>query len=772
MKQRNFAIGARLMGTTAGALVLMIAFVAIGIVNVSKVSDEAHVIVGENSRQIALADDMQSRNLLIGRHLRTALLRHQMGEVLEERRKIDADLGKYLEDEAQVQKLAADDTARAILAAAVAARQGALDVLERTFALKLAGKHAQAEALFFEQGRPQLQKWLDPLGEYASLQHVRQQQALESIDRTRDATRLWMLGLIALAVAIMVPAGLFVTRGITRPLREACAVADGIAGGRLDNRVDADGRDELTALALSLRTMQQNLLERITAERRIADENARIRNALDYSTANIRICDDDGTIIYVNRTLQRTLKRIEEGIRRRIPDFTAETMVGRNIGIFYENPAAAVDALRQLSGERRMRMDIGGRNYLVVTNPVMTAAGQRLGTVAEWVDQTDELHAQEEIAAIVAAARHGDLSRRIDPAGKAGFFEILAGGMNHLLDVTQQALQATSRALSAIAAGDLTETVRGEYEGIFGQLRDDINTTVERLRLVVGRIQEATGAINGAAQEIAAGNSDLSRRTEEQASSLEETAASMEELNATVKQNAENAHQATRLAKSANETATRGGEVVMRVVATMDEIQASSKRIADIVGVIDSIAFQTNILALNAAVEAARAGEQGRGFAVVATEVRSLAQRSAQAAKEIKALIAESVDRVEHGAGLVHQAGEAADDVMTSFQLVANLVTEISEASAEQSAGIGQVTQAISQMDEVTQHNAALVEEAAAAAESLEGQARSLAQAVGSFHLPAGAARAASPARSATRPALAGKRASLAAPADDEWDEF
>ena len=383
---------------------------------------------------------------------------------------------------------------------------------------------------------------------------------------------------------------------------------------------------------------------------------------------------------------------------------------------------------------------------LFINTLPMAAAPEAAWPVGEWLDRTDQIRIEKEVASVVDAALVGDFATRLTLEGKEGFFKQLSEGLNQLSEVTQNGLTDVAQILQRVASGDLTQKVDADYQGIFGQLKDDTNTTIERLREVVGRIKDATEAINIASQEIAAGNADLSSRTEEQASSLEETSSAMEQLNATVRQNADNARQANDLAKTSNAGVVKGGEVVKQVVVTMGEIQASSKKISDIIGVIDSIAFQTNILALNAAVEAARAGEQGRGFAVVASEVRNLAQRSATAAKEIKTLIAESVDKVESGAKLVQEAGTTMDEVVTSFQQVAGLVTEIASASKEQSSGIEQTTQAVGQMDEVTQQNAALVEEAAAAAESLEEQARGLVQTVSMFKLAEGGTRSTLPA--------------------------
>ena len=351
------------------------------------------------------------------------------------------------------------------------------------------------------------------------------------------------------------------------------------------------------------------------------------------------------------------------------------------------------------------------------------------------------------------AAVEGKLETRADASKHQGDFRKVVEGVNATLDAIVGPVNEVVRVLGALSKGDLTEKISANYQGTFDKLKVDANLTVDKLTEIVSQIKESTESINVASKEIASGNTDLSSRTEEQASSLEETASSMEELTSTVKQNAENARQANQLAAGASEVAVRGGDVVGQVVTTMSSINESSKKIVDIISVIDGIAFQTNILALNAAVEAARAGEQGRGFAVVATEVRTLAQRSAAAAKEIKELIGDSVEKVGAGTKLVDEAGKTMEEIVSSVKRVTDIMAEITAASQEQSAGIEQVNQAITQMDEVTQQNAALVEQAAAAAESMEEQAGNLSQAVSIFKLSQQAGRPLLAKPVATKPA-------------------
>jgi methyl-accepting chemotaxis protein len=315
---------------------------------------------------------------------------------------------------------------------------------------------------------------------------------------------------------------------------------------------------------------------------------------------------------------------------------------------------------------------------------------------------------------------------------------LLALGLTLIVRSVASPLKNSIEIARRIAEGDLTQRIEVTTRDETGQLLQALKDMNESLGGIVGEVRGTTDSISTAAQQIAAGNSDLSQRTEEQASSLEETASSMEELTSTVKQNAENAKQANQLAANASDIAVKGGQAVSEVVQTMFSISASSKKIVDIISVIEGIAFQTNILALNAAVEAARAGEQGRGFAVVAAEVRNLAQRSAAAAKEIKVLIGDSVDKVDTGSRQVDQAGATMSEIVSAVKRVTDIMAEIAAASSEQSSGIEQVNRAIIQMDEVTQQNAALVEEAAAAAEAMQEQAGTLMEAVSIFKLETG----------------------------------
>ncbi len=339
------------------------------------------------------------------------------------------------------------------------------------------------------------------------------------------------------------------------------------------------------------------------------------------------------------------------------------------------------------------------------------------------------------VGQIVSAAAAGDLTQRIDTAALDGVMQRLAGGVNTLLDNFANALEAVNRTLDLMAHGNMTGRVNGNFQGVFAALQSNVNQTAEQLSGVVQRISQTAQAVREAAAEISAGSTDLAGRTEQQAASLEETAASMHEITSTVKLNAENAEAANQLAAAARGTANTGGSVVEKAVVAMTGIEESASKIVDIVGLIDEIAFQTNLLALNASVEAARAGEAGKGFAVVAQEVRSLAQRSANASKDIKALISTSNAQVRQGAELVNRAGQSLTEIVTSVKKVADIVAEIASASREQATGLDEVNTAVSNMDEMTQRNGALVEQTTASAQAMATQADQLNELVAYFKL-------------------------------------
>ncbi|KAB7762376.1 methyl-accepting chemotaxis protein [Xanthomonas maliensis] len=501
---------------------------------------------------------------------------------------------------------------------------------------------------------------------------------------------------------------------------------------RLDLRV---GGGELTPLLQALQTTQDKLAIRIDVLEQGMRHGQFVIKALDDLDTMIRIADDDGQVLFANRKLLKMLKLIEPDVQSFRPSFHAEGFVGGSIGDIYPDSQAAINRMRALTASKAVRAPFFGRQIDFVYSPIIGTDGAKLGTIAQWVDVTAQVNAEQSLLRLIDAAAAGDFSGRMQSEGMDGVLLSLADGINRISDSVETHLAALARVIAALAEGDLSQRVDGEAQGIFARLRDDTNQTVARLTEIIGGIQGASDTIRRAAVEIAAGNTDLSGRTEQQAASLEETASAMEELTATVRQNADSAQQANRLVLGTGEVAQNGGQVMDEVVATMGQISTASRKIGEIIGVIDGIAFQTNILALNAAVEAARAGEQGRGFAVVASEVRALARRSADAAKEIKILIADSTDKVELGSGLVHRAGSTMREIVGAVGHVTDIMAEITSASAAQSSGIEQVNRTVSQLDEVTQRNAALVEEATAAARSLEEQALELADAVAVFRL-------------------------------------
>jgi methyl-accepting chemotaxis protein len=427
----------------------------------------------------------------------------------------------------------------------------------------------------------------------------------------------------------------------------------------------------------------------ITEQKLLAVSSQRIKTALDNVSGNVMVADASDRIIYLNQSVLNMFQGIATQLRRELPSFDPANLMGANLNLF-PGSAEQQRVLADTGSTFRSEFKIGALTLCTIANPVTDDQGKRLGTVIEWVDRTQEVVVEEEVAAIVAAAYGGDLLARIRSDDKQGFFGKLASGINGLLDNMMQ---------------------------------------------VIKQIKGAAAAVQSGAEEISQGNGNLSRRTEKTAASLEETASSMEQMTSTVKQTADNAGQANQLALAARQQAEKGGAVVGSAVQAMSAINGASKKIADIIGVIDEIAFQTNLLALNAAVEAARAGEQGRGFAVVATEVRNLAGRSATAAKEIKALIRDSVAKVDEGSKLVDESGRTLAEIVNAVKKVTDIVGEIASASREQSSGIEQVNKAVMDMDATTQQNATLVEQAAAASRAIVEHSQSLTAVISKFQV-------------------------------------
>ena len=530
-----------------------------------------------------------------------------------------------------------------------------------------------------------------------------------------------------LTALILIGSALLGTFSIAKPLSKIAGVLNELTNDRVVDVPYAERGDEVGDIAKATEIFRHSIAQKVI--------NLRVRSALDVVKSNVMVADADYNIMYMNTTLKDMMREAEVELRKVLPAFDASKLLGANMDIFHKNPPHQRRMLDSLTGTHESHITVGSQKFHLVATPVIDQHGKRSGTVVEWRNETAEKAIEGEVADIVKAAVAGDFAKRVPVEGKSGFMLNLASAMNALCENTAEAMQDLIGMLSALADGDLTKRINADYQGMFGQLKNDANTMAERIGATIAEIKASAAEVTNASAEISTSTTDLSQRTEEQAASLEETSASMEEISSTVKKNAESAQAANELAAATRDVADRGGQVVAKAVDAMAKIEDSSRKISDIIGVIDEIARQTNLLALNAAVEAARAGEAGRGFAVVASEVRSLAQRSSQAAKDIKDLITNSNGQVKDGVELVNRAGASLTEIVESIKKVAEIVADIANASAEQASGIEQVNKALTQMDEVTQQNSALVEENAATAKTLEHQAKAMDERVSFFRI-------------------------------------
>jgi methyl-accepting chemotaxis protein len=625
-------------------------------------------------------------------------------------------------------------------------------------------------------------------------------QTAVSAARESASTALISTGVIVLVgIGVSLLYGAFSARSVARPLVQMTGVMARLAGGDQEAAIPALGRgDEIGEMARSLTTIRDTGVRA-----------ARVQTALDNAASVVLMADPEGRVVYANGAARRYFGTVESDMRAVLAEFQSEALEGLDATTLLEDAASARGRLGSFTETWKERREFGERVVELTLNPVVNESGGRLGAVIEWVDLTEQLAAeaekaarlaqerarekgereaelsfQEELTAMVAAAASGDFTRQLSGAGRTGLMAQLSEGMNQWSATVRGALGEVVEMMSAMAKGDLSKRIAGDYQGELLRLKTDANATAEQLSAIVGQTAEGITTIKAATMQLSAGSQDLSARTEEQVASLEEMAASIRQMSATVKQNADNAQNANQLADAARDAAENGGEVAGSAVSAMAQIEESAQRISEIVGVIDEIAFQTNLLALNAAVEAARAGEAGRGFAVVAAEVRALAQRSSQASKEIKGLISNSGSQVKRGVELVNRAGSSLTEIVGSVKRVAEIVSEIAAASREQSDGVQQVDETVTRMEAVTQKNASLVEESTASLAAVDRQVDGMLEVVSFFNVAhAGVrelqadlakrmgARAGEP---AAKPAPAAEPRPAAAPraAADRWKGF
>ena len=538
-------------------------------------------------------------------------------------------------------------------------------------------------------------------------------------------------GLIALGVmAVNLLMAFLIALGISGPVAAASRLAKKISDGDYNNVIALGRKDEVGQLQNAMSNMQAKMAYDRHETLAMAKNTARIKLALDYISANVTVSGPDGNLIFINSAATDMFTRMHKARQK---SFNAELVQGNPLSALFDGEPLPAVLQELLTDTETHIVRLWDHDFKLVINPVYGKNGDYIARVTQWIDITSEVLVEKEIRQIVSDANRGDLSGRISADDKSGFFADLAGEINSLIEGMDRVFQDIDTAMKQVSRGNLTQPIEKDYSGTYGSVRDSVNGTISHLDEMIRDLRLVSTGIGGYSEQISGRNDELSRRTEKQAANLEETAASMVEITGTVKENAENATAATELAGEAQRVSVEGVEVIQQSISAMSSITEASHKIEEIIGVIDEIAFQTNLLALNAAVEAARAGEQGRGFAVVAGEVRDLASRSAEAAKQVKTLINDSVERVSDGTTLVNNAGGTLNQIAESISKVALIIEEIATSNQEQSRGISQVNNAVAQVDEATQKNAGLAEETTGVAVKLRDRSAELDHMISKF---------------------------------------
>ncbi len=508
-----------------------------------------------------------------------------------------------------------------------------------------------------------------------------------------------------------------------------------ISSGNFNNDIDSKGSSLLPQVFGRLNSLQIKLGADIDDVKALLDDSRRIEIALNATSSSVMVIDRFHSIIFTNASLDKMFAAIEKEIKATLPKFEGGPLIRQNIDTLFEESQQHIQTLNNAKTPYTTRLTLGSVILDTVTAPIFAKNGDRLGTVIEWKDMTGQLAIEANIEQIVNDASHGVLNGRIPTEHLHGFEANISHSVNALLESFGQTTQTLNTILTGMSQGDLTLRIENNYQGDLLAMKNAVNTALNNIEVTFGQIKGGASEIGTMSHEVAVASNDLSQRTQQQAASLEQTAASMEQLTSTVQQSNLNTAQANMLAHSTAQEASDGILVMERTLVAMNGITALSKKIAEITSVIDSIAFQTNLLALNAAVEAARAGEHGRGFAVVASEVRNLAQKSADAAKDISTLINSATQQIESGTTLVEQTNTVFEQMVHKIREVENLISEVAATTTEQSKGLDQINIAVSNLDQMTQQNAALVEELSSTAGNMSEQAEEQAKFVGNFKI-------------------------------------